>query len=186
MKKGMTATTLRGVLVAIVFIALAGASAGFYVALGWIKTYTEEVNTVIIASAESGDTVSSINVIQEQLAKQQEIIAAANSLFALSANYQTQAITDVYRYADKTGISITDMKFEETSAEPQPSNSSLATRPITVSIEGQVPYTNLLKFMKYLENSVPKIQIGSIDLSRPTDGSQNVSISSISLRMYVR
>jgi hypothetical protein len=185
MKANMTSTTLRGILIAAVFIALAGASAGFYVGLGWIRSYTEEVNTVIIASAESGDTVSSINIIQEQLAKQQEIITAANSLFALSTNYQTQAITDIYRYADKTGITVTDIKFDETSAA-QPSSSSLITRPITASLEGQVPYTNLLQFMKYIETSVPKIQIGSIDLSRPTDGSKNVSISSISLRMYVR
>lgn len=190
--KQLTATKLRTIMIFLVIITLAGASVGFYFAFGWIKSYSDEVNTVIIAAAESGETAGSVNSLQEQLQKQQEIITAANSLFALNSNYQTQVIKDIYTYAEKTGITVSDIQLDTaTQATNGSSNtsttaSSLPTKSITASLSSPVNYTDLLKFLTLIESNIPKMQISGVDLTRPADSSNTVQISTVTIAVYVR
>lgn len=190
MKKDMQATSLRSLLIGLVLLTLAAASVAFYFGFDWIKSHAEEVNTVIVAASQSGSTANSVNELREQLEKQQEIITTANSLFALTSNYQTQVIKDVYAYAEKTGINVSDIQLAEEASSGSSSGSkptsSLSTKSVTISLEGSVSYQNLLKFLTYIETNIPKMQISGIELSRPSDGSASVSISNITIGMYVR
>lgn len=188
MKKEMQATGLRSMLIVMVVLTLGAASAGFYFAFGWIKSYADEVNVVVLAAVESGQTAGSVSGLQQQLEAQQAIITTANSLFAVSATYQTQVIKDIYAYAAKSDISVSDIALGEAAPAAEGSTgSSLPTQSVTVSLESPVSYTGLLRFLTYIETSTPKMQISGVDLSRPSDGNpDSTQISSLTIQVYVR
>lgn len=191
----MTALKLRNILIAIVVLLFIGAGAGFYFAYGVIEKYANEVGTTVAQANQTNNLNSSLSTLQSDLAKQQEVAQLANTLFASSANWQTQVINDINVYAQASGITVTDFNLGTTPGAQLPgtvpgtttgTSTSTPTQNFTITLGEPVSYTSLLKFMTYISNSLPKMQINGVALNRSGDGGDSVSISTLEIGVYVR
>lgn len=193
MKSDLTAVKLRSLLVFGLIVTFGAAIAGFYYGFGWIKSYADTVNQTVVAAQAVSVSSGSSSQIQQKLSEQQSLIDSVNSLFALSTNYQTQAIKDIYLYASKAGINVSDIKLDTppaaaaTTPTTTPQTSTAATKPVSVSLSSPVSYSSLLRFLTYIETNIPKMQVSGVEMSRPTDGSvDSVLITAVTINIYVR
>jgi hypothetical protein len=197
-KNPLTATKLRSILITVVLLMFIGTGVGFYFGYGWVAGYSNDVGATVSKANASNNLSGSLTTLQANLAKQQQVAQLANSLYANSTNWQTQAIKDINTYAQASGISVTDFTLGTGTAGSTPATTTpvagaspavagaTPSQTISITLSPPVSYTAFLKFMTYITYSIPKMQISGIELSRPTDGSNSISITSLSIGVYVK
>lgn len=180
----LKATSLRNTLVFLMIAIIALAAVGFYFGLQIVKGFGVEVSRTVADADASGDSVGSLQELKEQLAERQALIIKANNIFATPANYQTQALSDVQRYANRYGLKIADYSFGgQQNSGPQASNG----RPMTITFENPASYTGLIRFLDAIEGNLPKIRVVAIDLSRPDNASSNnININKLTIEIFTR
>lgn len=179
-KSSLKATTLRNVLAGILVLTILGAAAGFYYGLEQIRSYAVEVSHTV-ADANSGDkNIENLRRLKQALAESKSLVAKANKVFATKDNYQSQAVTDVQRYAQLAGVSVANTKFSD-------DKNSGGDQTMTIRLDSPVSYAKLLRFLNAIEGNVPKMQLIGISLSRPTQSSgDQVNIDEIFITVATR
>lgn len=165
--KKMQATTTRNILAATLVIVIIGSAVGFYFGLQLIKAYALEVTHTVADSRASGQNIQELGKLQKQLADGQPLVAKANALFSTPATYQTQALKDISKYADESGISISSID----SGKPADSTGAVpaaADYSEIITIQSPVSYAKFLQFIDAIEGNLPKMQITGITIGRPT------------------
>lgn len=159
MSKGMKATSMRNFLSVLMAVIILAAVAGFYYGLEQVRTFAVEVSHTTTDAKASGEAVEKLQELKQSLADSSSLVKKADQLFIAPANYQSQALKDIQRYASRTGVTIDKTDFAN--------NTSTATsRTFSLSLKSPVEYKNLLHFLDALEGNLPKMQISSITLSR--------------------
>jgi hypothetical protein len=184
-KSKMTASKLRGILSFLIVITLALSATGFYYAQGWLSKLAVSVSHTIADSTTSGNNVQALNKLQVELSSRQDIIARANNISISRQTYQTQAVGDLTSYARETGVSISNYTFPASDAAPA-TTASTPTTTITLTLGNPVSYVSLLKFMKAIEGSLPKMQILNINIGRVTGDSQSVRVDQLTVAISTR
>lgn len=180
-KSNLQATTVRNILLGILLLTIAAAGAGFYYGLEQVRAYAVEVSHTT-ADANAGDkNIENLRKLKQTLTDSESLVAKANKVFATKDNYQSQAVTDVQRYAKFAGVAIAQTKFSD-------DKNSLATDlPMTIRLESPTEYSKLLKFLNAVEGNVPKMQITGISLSRPTPAQgDRVDVDEITITISTR
>src|SRR5690606_24018221 len=115
----------------------------------------------------------------------QVLIVKANNIFATPSNYQSKALNDIQKYADKYGLKIDDYNFDDRSeAEAGPESSS---KPMTITFQNPSSYTGLIRFLDAIEGNLPKMTVSAIDLSRASSASSNnVNINRLTIEIFTR
>jgi hypothetical protein len=189
-----------------------GAGIGlFYVANSQLQTIAEGVSKTTMDANASRNNIQTLQAIQDELKKQQDAIKRADNIAASSQsyNYQNQIISDLNVYASRADVTITNIDFAaptaggSTSATPSsgmtvpdPATATpdgapavvpggLQTATISVTLKSPVEYTKLLNFFNMLEQSVPKLQISKVNLTK-SDLGGGVSSDVLSIEVYIR
>lgn len=180
MKKSFDATSVRSSLTVLVVLLILGASAGFYFAIQQIRTYAVEVSHSVVDSEASGDQVSELQVLKQELENRESLVNKANKLFATNDTYQSQALKDVQKYAQTYGITIVNTSFDS-------DISSMNSHVFVTTIQSPVSYDKLLQFLDAIEGNLPKMQITSVSLGHSTSGSSgNVTAEAIKIGISTR
>ncbi len=195
MKKSskMSAKTLRGILIFLIFLTIGGSAVGIYFAQKWLLSQAEIISQTVAQSNASGNNNQASAKLQAELASQQSVISKTSLLATPRQDYQSKAIQELDQYAADAGITISNYSFAQaataatasttTSAASTPANNNPV---VTATLTSPVSYQKLLKFMNYVENSLPKMQITSVNISRATGGSGDaVKIDQLSIEVYV-
>ena len=180
-KSKMTASKLRGILSFLIVLTLGLSAAGFYYAQGWLSELAVSVSHTIADSTTSGNNVQALNKLQVELSSRQDIIARANNILTSRQTYQTQAVGDLTAYARATGVSISNYTFPAST-----DSASTPTTTITITLGNPVSYVSLLKFMKAIEGSLPKMQILNINIGRIAGDSQSVRVDQLTVAISTR
>jgi len=167
MKKQMKATSVRKLLTGLIIILILAGGAGFYFGLQQVKSYGVIVSHTAADATASAQNVKSLEQLKETLAESTTLVDKANKLFSTDANYQSQALKDVQKYASESGLTISSTNFNSTSGAGQVVGSG---HTFVISLQSPVDYKKLLQFLNDIEGNLPKMQIVSLDLSRPTSG----------------
>jgi type II secretory pathway component PulM len=178
-KKQFKPQNLRAILATLLVIILLAGGAGFYWGLDVVRAYAIKVNHTLADAEASGNQVKELQTLKGQLAQSNTLIDKANQLFATPASYQARALSDLKKYADISGLSITNTSFSD------PAGSGVYS--ITISLRQPVPYKNLITFLNNLEGNLPKLQVSSIALGRAsTGGAVSVKTGDIKIDIAVR
>ena len=170
MKKGLTATSLRTLLITVLVVIIAAASAGFYFGLQYLYTFAVSTTQATITATSSNGESAQLQKLQQSLAAQQAVIAKTNALFSTSDTYQAQVVTDINRYAAEAGLPTPSYNFspKAPSAPTGPAALPRSSTSFTVSLPASVPYNSMLTFLSGIEQNIPKLQVSGIDLKRDT------------------
>ncbi len=172
MKKQIQATSVRKLLTALIVLLILAGAAGFYYGLQQVKDFAVTVSHTSADATASAQNVKALQQLKENLAESETLVNKANQLFSTDANYQSQALKDVQKYASEAGLTISNTNFD-----PQASATTTgligAGHTFVISLQSPVDYKKLLQFLDSVEGNLPKMQIVSLDLTRPTSGSAN-------------
>jgi len=187
MKKGfsMKAASTRNFLAFFMVVVIIGATAGFYFGLQVIKAYAVEVSHTVADSSASGESITQLSDLKQELAEREPLVIKANQLFSTQADYQTQGLKDIQKYASISGVNITNTDFPTNDATA-PATVGSATDAV-ITIQSPVSYAKLLNFIDILEGNLPKLQITSINITRPTQASGDfVTTDKITITVSIR
>lgn len=178
-KKKFKPQSLRTLLSTLFFILLLGGGAGFYFGISTIRAYAVEVNNRLADADASGKQIEQLQALRERLSQSTSLIEKADLLFATPASYQSQALTDLKRYADSTGLSITNTAFSD------PAENGVYS--VTITLQQPVTYNSLVTFLSNVESNVPKMQVSSIELGPAgSGGAARVKTGDIKIDISVR
>lgn len=174
------AKKLKNVLIFILIMVIAGLGGTFYLGLQQLKEYSTKVSHRLLDADASGKQLQELQLLKNQLAQSQELVAKADGLFAPQDNYQPQALSDIRNNADRAGISIASTEFD---SGEQAGN----TRIVTVKLSEPISYKKFLAFLEGIESNLPKMQVRSVTLSHvPGGGNDSVAVSDIKISVSVR
>lgn len=181
-----------------------------YKRLGVVNTDAQAV------AAKARDSQSSINRLmttKKMLQDNSATIDRANQLVSQSRSYvyQDQIISDINKYATESGISITDISFTDSKTTAVGGSSagattggsaSTATAPMAgagatpagiksmtaqVSIANPTSYSSMLTFIHLIEQSLFRMQVSKISLSRgEAAGGDQISSNALTIEVFVR
>ncbi|HTJ73622.1 MAG TPA: hypothetical protein VL481_03465 [Verrucomicrobiae bacterium] len=198
----LTATSLRLALSVSLFAIALLAGGLFYFADGQLHGVAVNVSHALVDASTSQNNVQVLQQIERQLADDKDVIARAKSIVADSQSYQyqDQIVGDLNKYAGKSGITITNIDFSNgssTSSAPATNKtqttspqaaapSGVKTTSVSVTLENPVGYQNFLKFLRYIEDNLTKMQVQKISLSKGTGSGDDVASDVLTIQVYVR
>jgi hypothetical protein len=178
-KQAFRPQTLRGILVVLLILIIAGGTGLFYLGLNEIRTFATEVNHTIADAEASNGQVQALQTLKSQLTQSEALIGKANQMFATPGNYQNQAVTDIRNYAAAAGIAIA-----KTSFDPQVPGTSPT---MTVSLRSPVSYSRLIQFLDSIEGNIPKMQVTNIGINHVNGGNADaVAVDDIKIMIATR
>lgn len=192
MKRGtMTATKLRTILSSALFVTTAIGIGIFYFANSMLSQVATDVGRTVADANASQNTLQTLQQTEKELTNNQAIVQRASEVVANSQSYeyQNQIINDLNQYASRSGLTLTNIDFssEATGTATTPGTvaapAGVKTATISVTLKNPVDYTNLLRFMKAIEQNLTKMQISNISLTQDQEG---VSSDVLSIKVYVK
>ncbi len=203
----LTATNLRIILaVSLVAITAIGAG-GFALAYNWLDGFAADASTVASQAAASESELQELSQTEKMLKTQHHAVERASKIAAESKSYQyqDQIINDLNDFARKAGITISDITFADDNAKGGSSSSSssssnktgtslpaiagLKATTASVTVKNPVEYRKLLTFMYLVEQSLTKMRIANVDLSRSTAQGQapdSITSNTLTIEVYLR
>jgi hypothetical protein len=189
----LTAARLRVILTISIFTILAIAFVLATFAYSELKKVAIDVSHTKVDADASQNNIQTLQQIQQTLIDNKDVIERTNSIVADSQSYQyqDQILADLNDYANKAGITITNINFVPSTTTPTPG--STATAPptgvkitsVSVTLKNPLNYNNLLRFTKSIEQNLTKMQISKVSLSKSTTNNE-VTSDVLTIEVYIR
>ena len=202
----LTATNLRIILAVSLVVITAIGAGGFPLAYNWLDGFAADASTVASQAAASESELQELSQTEKMLKTQHHAVERASKIAAESKSYQyqDQIINDLNDFARKAGITISDITFADDNAKGGSSSSSssssktgtslpaiagLKATTASVTVKNPVEYRKLLTFMYLVEQSLTKMRIANVDLSRSTAQGQapdSITSNTLTIEVYLR
>lgn len=203
----LTATNLRIILAVSLVVITAIGAGGFALAYNWLDGFAADASTVASHAAASESELQELSQTEKMLKTQHHAVERASKIAAESKSYQyqDQIINDLNDFARKAGITISDITFADNNAKGSSSSSSssssnktgtslptiagLKATTASVTVKNPVEYRKLLTFMYLVEQSLTKMRIANVDLSRSTAQGQppdSITSNTLTIEVYLR
>lgn len=176
------------VLIGLIVLLVIGIGAG-----SWFlqKTLTEratETDHTKIDAELSQTELQRAKSLEIYLNQNKAAVEKAQSVVAETKTYQyqNQIVNDIESYAAKAGVSILGYSFPVDTSAAKPDASGLKTVGATLTLKNPVDYVSYLKFLKYIEQNVTKMQITDITLTPDRNNPNQVDSPTVGLKVYVR
>lgn len=204
----MSPVTLR-ITLAVILIALAGLGVGVFM-LGYqsITDYSKETQQTAADRIKSQSKVNVLKATQAQLKEHADVVERASQLVSKSEYYvyQDQIIEDISSYATRAGVGLDSITFTDTGANAAAAATSASTTTATasglpagvktttatVNITSPTNYTNYLRFLHSLEQSLFRMSILNVGMTQVTDPAQlaidpdSVSCDPLQIEVYIK
>lgn len=187
--ENMKATTLTSVLIAcIVFII------GIIIVANWqLKAflYSEvtATNTLKQQAVNSSDNLARAQALELYMKTHQTDVERAASIVAQTKTYQyqNQIIEDITRYASSANLSILEFNFPDSgSSTSKKKVTAVKSILVEVTLRKPVDYVNLIRFLKYIEHNLTRMQITDLSISPNSENPALIDSPTIGLEVYVK
>lgn len=203
-KQGLTARSMRIILVIIMVLILLVASIGFYFAQHTLHMFAASISQ-LNSNASAGDTnVRLYRELASDLKNSSTVVDKARSITASndSYQYQDQIVSKLNQISQASKITVTSYSFSDTTANtatgisstpaatPAPAATApgavngVATKTVSVSIASPVEYSSIMRFIQLVESSQLKMQIQRVSLTKA--GGTAVASEGFTIEVYVR
>lgn len=206
-KPALTATNLYIALIASLVIIVAGVGIGFYLIHNKLSVFATEVNHIVAESEDSSNSLQRLQNTEKSLKDNEKAIKDVKNIVAVaeSYKYQNQIINDINKYANRSGVEVTQYTFdnasggststsaatapkstgEETPTAEPTAGSSLKTASVSVAVKNPTSYRSLLKFIKHIENNLTNMQIANISLTGGDSGNE-VTTDTFNIEVHIK
>ncbi|HET6746872.1 MAG TPA: hypothetical protein VFH06_02070 [Candidatus Saccharimonadales bacterium] len=193
--KPFSATTLRVVLVGSLFGIAVLSAVGFSLVVDGLRNTAVDTSKTLAEANNSQNNVQNLQHLQTELKAKHDVVERASSIVAESKSYQyqDQIIKDLTDYANRSGITITNLDFSTTKASagattpaaPQAAiPSGVNSTSVSVTLKNPVDYIAILKFINSIEQNLTKMQISKVGLSKDASGA--ITSDALTIEVFVR
>jgi Tfp pilus assembly protein PilO len=181
-KKQFNAISMRTILVILVCLMLGALVGGFYYAQDKLKEQSDDVNATLVRLSNTSATQPAVDLskLQAELEIHRGITEKLNRLYVPSSNLQSQAIQDINRYSQASGVGIGNFTFG-----PTADNAQLQPNDVTVILRNPVNYDSLIRFMQLVETNLPKMNIQGVSITTSPEG-QSVTVRNLIIGVSIR
>ena len=181
-KPKITAVSVRKFLTTLLVILIIAGVGGFYFGLQQVRSFGVDVSHDVADANASGKNIERLQELKVILDEREALILKADGIFSTEANYQSQALTDVQRYAAAYNLRILTTNFESKPTTPIANGHNFS-----ITLQTPTNYEKLLQFLNAIEGNLPKMQIASITLSRaPTAKASDVTVGTITITISTK
>lgn len=183
---GLKASTLRIILAFSLFLIICMICGGFYYAYQQLNTYAAEVYSKAPRTFTSEDEDKATRQLEDEASKYASISSKISEMQMSDKDYQDQIMNDLNKYAALSGLSAPTYNFNQSGT-----NSGSTTVPGTttkyflITMNNPVQYENFIKFLKYIETTLPVIQITGIDITR-SGANGTIIVNPMTAGVYVK
>lgn len=170
-KSSMKATNLRNLMIIIVVILVAASAGGFYYTLNWFSQISSDIRPSNSTNISSKD----LTTLQQNIISAQNVVDKANLLLFSNSDYKNQITKDLNKYASNYNVSISSISV----------TGSQSPISVTLTIKNPVTFTNLMRFIKATEISIPKMQVTNINLSHAQNANDKITVDNLNLEAYI-
>jgi hypothetical protein len=183
----LTPVRLRQVLSACLLLVTIMGAGLFYYASTSLEAVAKDVSKTTQAAKTSQDYIQTLKQLSKSLETKEDIIERADKVRADSTayRYQDQIINSLNTYANRAGVSITNIDFASAIATPGAVVSGPKAVAVAVTLKSPMEYVRLIHFIESVEKSLTKMQLSKINLTKGTDSS-SVSTDILNLAVYVK
>lgn len=182
--KQFKATSLLTILSLLGAVIVVASFVGIYYGQDLLRKYKEESYQITSGSTTKPIDPLSMQQLQSTVDTNGQYSKLAADLMVPFNEYRDIAMKSLNSYASAYGISIKSSSFSETNSivgakDLKPVN-------ITLNLNNPVPIDGLVKFMKSIENNIPKMQLSGVNIVRSGDSSNLVDVEPLTIEMYSR
>lgn len=186
----LNATKLRIILLVVILVILTISIVSFFFVQQNLYTFAKKINASEQESDSSNITPQKVSKLKAEMSNiQNEILKSSNITIPIE-NYQTQAINDLKKYANDTGIIIDDdYSFSRPTSlgvSTQLIAGNSQTQPVNITIANPVDYASFIKFLKLVETNLPKMQLTGINVSRVDGSGTQINVEPLIIEVYTR
>ncbi len=164
--------TLRNTLVVALLLLAAAISFGFYYTQKQLEITALDIKASVSNSNQNLDNSKSAGNLSTELAQKKKAVTVSEKFYYPATSYQTDVVVSLNKYANDAGIKITDYAYEAQS--------------ILLTIENPASYNGLIMFIGNIEQSLPKLQISGLSLSRVNGSADMVKTEKIKIEISVK
>ena len=197
----LTPTRLRLILISVLVLLFAAGGVIFMYGYQNITAFSATAQVVAAQAQASNSSLQTLITTKRELEKDASAVSRASQLVSESKSYvyQDQIISDINKYANEAGVGITNITFTDTkttavtspttSANAASAPTGIKSETASVTLANPVDYYKMLNFIHFIEQSLFKMQISQIGLSRSgsNDGGSNTITSDVlTIEVYIR
>lgn len=186
-KTYMKATSFRAAMGFVVLLIIGGSVFGFFTAQDMLTTYANKVSTEIPRTdAQNAQTVAT-NKLKNDITLYKPTADKAISMLAPDQDTISQRLNAI---AASTNLSISNTSFRQATTTEITSLSPRLIGAIPnyaiITTNSPVNFSNLMRFIKAIEGSLPKMRVTSLIISQTPNLSNNVQINPITIEYYTK
>lgn len=189
--KSLSASRMRLVLIAAVVVSFLAQAGLVFLGQSAIDSYSADVATAVELSSTNSKTLQDLEVVSNTLKDHKTTVEKSDKLVVDNDDvyeYQNEIIAEITQYAVKSQLLPTGFAF--TSAEAPPGAAPAAAAPaapaagattpaaatapsgvtpveVSVTFAPGATYEQLYTFLRLLEGSLLRLEVGTLNLSRP-------------------
>lgn len=188
-ERNMKATTLTGVLIGIILLVVVVTVGANWQLQNMLSAEITTTNNLKRDADESSNNLAKAKNLQTYMQLHSSDVEKAASIIAETKTYQyqNQIIEDVTRYANAVGLSILEFNFpESTASATKKTTNTLKSITAEVTLRKPVEYTNFIRFLKYIEQNLTKMQITDISITPNPDNPKLIDSPTVGLEVYIK
>lgn len=183
-----TSKTVSQLLIGCIILLVIGAAAGSWLMQSALSAQVTAADHAKIDADLSQTELQRSKILETYLDENKAAVEKAKSVVSdtQTYQYQNQIVNDIESYASKSGVTVLGYSFPLDTAAAKPDSTGLKSVSATISLKNPLQYTNYLRFLKYIEQNVTKMQITDLTISPDPNNGNNIEGTSITLKVYVR
>lgn len=183
-KTKINATTFFRLNAIIIILVISASIVGFC----FVKNQLNEIAGTISSDSQKTATSKSDKVITSlisDVSKNKAVIEEVASITIPTQDYRSQVVQSISNIAANTGISISNFNFDQP-VSGTTSITNVELKSITVTLNNPINFTNLMNFVKTMENNLPKMQLNGINITRDPSSEGFVKVDPLIVEVYTR
>lgn len=174
-KPKLKATSLKNTMISIIVIIIIIAIAGFY----FMQDYLNKEFITDNASKPTANLAVDFADITKEISVNKVRIESVDSFYTNSENYKNIVNDNLTKYANLTGIVIAAKDW-------QTDDVSNKTKLVTITIKNPVSIDKFIKFVKAVEDSLPKMNLSSLSIKPVAKSNTLITVDPIMIEVYTK
>lgn len=189
-KESLTAQKLRWILVGIIIAGIVIGAGGVFYLNSALLTKITAMNDAIQSATVSKNNLGLAQALKTYVGNHATEIEKASLIVAQTKayHYQNQIVEDITKYANSAGVSIVGFDFpQDITSATVDKTTGLKSLTATITLASHASYTSYMRFLKYIEQNLTKIQITDVTIS-PDAADQNYlnDQTTVGIQVYVQ
>lgn len=183
----LTSKIVSQLLIACIVLLVIGAATGSWLMQSALSSQVTAADHAKIDADLSQTELQRSKTLAAYLETNKAAVEKAKSIVAdtKTYQYQNQIVNDIESFASKAGVTVLGYSFPISTAAAKPDTTGMKSVSAIITFKSPMQYNNYLRFIKYIEQNITKMQITDLALAPDPNNGNNIEGTSLTLKVYL-